>query len=82
MGGTDNFFGASKHDKSVPNNNAVKSFANAARLQALPLRSTGILQVGGQWANRALLPSEKNVRWWYDKQLEDMKKAPLCQTMV
>jgi len=59
MGGTDNFFGASKHDKSVPNNNAVRVFANAARLQALPLRSTGILQVGGQWANRALLPSEK-----------------------
>jgi len=59
MGGTDNMYGASKHDKSVPNNNAVKVFANAARLQALPLRSTGILQVGGQWANRALLPSEK-----------------------
>ncbi len=59
MGGTDDFYGASKHDKSVPNNNAVKVFANAARLQALPLRSTGILQVGGQWANRALLPSEK-----------------------
>jgi len=59
MGGTDDYMGASKHDKSIPNNNAVRVFANAARLQALPLRSTGILQVGGQWANRALLPSEK-----------------------
>ena len=59
MGGTDNFFGASKHDKSVPNNNAVRVFANAARLLALPLWSTGILQVGGHWAIRALLPSEK-----------------------
>lgn len=49
----------SKHDKSQPNNNAVRVFANAARLQALPLRSTGIFQVGGQWANRSLLPSEK-----------------------
>lgn len=59
MGGTETFMGASKHDKSIPNNNAVRVFANAARLQALPLRSTGILQVGGQWASRALLPSEK-----------------------
>lgn len=56
---TDHMFGASSHDKSVPNNNAVKVFANAARLQALPFRSTAILQTGGQWANRALLPSEK-----------------------
>ncbi len=59
LGGTDDFWGASKHDKSISNNNAVRVFANAARLQALPLRSTGIFQVGGQWANRALLPSEK-----------------------
>lgn len=59
MDATEGMWGASKHDKSVPNNNAVRVFANAARLQALPLRSTGILQVGGQWANRDLLPSEK-----------------------
>ena len=62
MGGTDRFpgfEGVSKHDKSVPNNNAVRVFANAARLQVLPLRSTGIFQLGGQWANRSLLPSEK-----------------------
>ncbi len=60
MGGTDEFWaGVSKRDKSVPNNNSVRVMANAARLQALPFRSTGIFQVGGQWANRALLPSEK-----------------------
>ena len=59
MGGTDHLFGASKHDKSVGNNNAVRVSASAARLQVLPLRSTGIFQLGGQWANRALLPSEK-----------------------
>jgi len=59
MDATEHMWGASSHDKSVPNNNAVRVFANAARLQVLPLRSTGILQVGGQWANRSLLPSEK-----------------------
>jgi len=42
-----------------PSNAAAKFNASLVRLQALPLRSLGIFQVGGQAATRNLWPSEK-----------------------
>ena len=49
--------GAYKH--SIPSNKGVKVMGNIARIQVLPFRSTGIIQARGQWASRALLPSER-----------------------
>ncbi len=49
--------GVYKH--SVPSNKGVSVSGNIARIQVLPLRSTGIFQARGQWASRALLPSDK-----------------------
>lgn len=43
----------------LPSNKFVKVNANVARLQILPLRSMAIVQVGGQWANQSMYPSEK-----------------------
>lgn len=48
-----------KDYKELPSNSFVKLNANIARLQALPLRSLGIFQLNGQWANRDLWYSEK-----------------------
>ena len=49
--------GAYKH--SIPSNKGVRVMGNIARIQVLPFRSTGIIQARGQWASRALLPSER-----------------------
>ena len=49
--------GAYKH--SIPSNRGVRVMGNIARIQVLPFRSTGIIQARGQWASRALLPSER-----------------------
>ncbi len=49
--------GVNKH--SIPSNKGVSVNADVARIQVLPLRSTGIIQARGQWASRALLPSER-----------------------
>lgn len=49
--------GAYKH--ATPSNKGVRVMANLARIQVLPLRSTAIFQAQGQWASRALLPSER-----------------------
>ena len=49
--------GAYKH--AVPSNKGVRVMGNIARIQILPFRSTGIFQARGQWASRALLPSER-----------------------
>lgn len=49
--------GAYKH--SIPSNKGIKVMGNIARIQVLPFRSTGIIQARGQWASRALLPSER-----------------------
>lgn len=42
-----------------PTNKFIKLNTNAARLQVLPLRSMAIAQVGGQWSDRRLYPSEQ-----------------------
>lgn len=44
---------------SIPSNRGWKITGNLARIQVLPFRSTAIIQAKGQWANRALLPSER-----------------------
>ncbi len=49
--------GAYKH--SIPSNKGVRVMGNIARIQVLPFKSTGIIQARGQWASRALLPSER-----------------------
>ena len=49
--------GGSKH--SIPSNRGISVKGDIARIQVLPFRSTGIIQARGQWASRALLPSEK-----------------------
>ena len=64
-----NWFGATNHldygmagatnKYAIPSNRGTSFRADIARIQVLPFRSTGILQARGQWATRALLPSEK-----------------------
>ena len=49
--------GSPRH--SIPSNKGVKVIGSLARIQVLPLRSTAVLQARGQWASRALLPSER-----------------------
>ncbi len=43
----------------IPSNKGYSIKGDIARIQVLPLRSTAIVQARGQWASRALLPSEK-----------------------
>lgn len=49
--------GAFRH--GIPSNKGVSVRADLARIQVLPFRSQAIIQARGQWASRALLPSEK-----------------------
>lgn len=49
--------GGTKH--AIPSNRGWRIMGSLARIQVLPLRSTAIVQAKGQWANRALLPSEQ-----------------------
>lgn len=62
------WFGATNHldfgmsgayNHAIPSNEGISFKGDIARIQVLPLRSTGIIQAKGQWATRALLPSEK-----------------------
>ena len=62
------WFGATNHldfgmagayNHAIPSNEGISFKGDIARIQVLPLRSTGIIQARGQWATRALLPSEK-----------------------
>ena len=50
---------AGVNKRGIPSNKGVSVNADVARIQVLPLRSTGIIQARGQWASRALLPSER-----------------------